>query len=95
MPRRPNAYYADLERRLRALIPLVEQLVPRGPAAWYREWLDVGEYGLAVEAVAEQLTPEMSAEARELPGELLPEAKLMGLPQAVVASLDRVCAPES
>ena len=80
-------YYEGLERRLRALDGLVEQLV-EDLADWYREYIDVGEYGLAVEVVAERLTPEMPGEiVGPLAAGLLAEAETMGLPPPVVARL--------
>jgi hypothetical protein len=87
---RSASYYADLERRLRALDPLVVELVP-DLADWYREYLDVGEYGLALEIVAERLTPRMPQDrVRLLAAGLLPEAKLMEVPDAVIDALQEL-----
>jgi hypothetical protein len=84
---RSASYYAELERRLRALDPLVTELIP-DLANWYREYLDVGEYGLAVEIVAERLTAGMPQDrVRLLASGLLPEAKLMELSDAVIGAL--------
>jgi hypothetical protein len=76
--RRPDAYYEQLEIRLRALSPLVDQLGDESLTAWFREYLDVGEYGLAVEVVAEQLPPQ-ARRAEALVAGLLAEARVMGL----------------
>lgn len=87
---RSAEYYEGLERRLRALDPLVSELVA-DLADWCREYLDVGEYGLAVEIVAERLTPEISDDrVRLLAAGLLSEAKLMVLPDAVVGALQEL-----
>jgi hypothetical protein len=85
--RRSASYYEQLERRLRALEPLVIELVPDS-ADWYREYLDVGEYGLAVEITAERLTQGMPQDrVRLLAAGLLPEARLMDLSDAVIGAL--------
>ena len=75
-------YYTELERRLRHLDGLVERLVP-DISPWFREYLDVGEYGLAVEIVAERLNADMPTEfVRSLAVELLAEADRMSLEKA-------------
>lgn len=72
--------YDGIERRLGALHDLVGKLVP-DLVEWFDEYLDVGEYGLAVEIVAERLAPHMPrALTIELATGLLAEAELMGLP---------------
>lgn len=79
--------YDGIERRLQALDPVVEQLVP-DMVEWFREYVDVGEYGLAVEIVAERLSPEMPPDvAAELATGLLAEARLMSLPEEVCEPL--------
>lgn len=83
-------YYEALERRLRALDGLVARLV-EDLIVWYREYLDVGEYGLAVEVVAERLTPDMPHSlASPLAEALLAEAELMTLTGPPVENLRRV-----
>jgi hypothetical protein len=75
---------------LRALDGLVEQLV-EDLSFWYREYLDVGEYGLAVEIVAERLGADMPAELLfPLAKGLLDEAEAMSLGGGVVARLQRL-----
>ena len=89
--RRPDSYYEKLETRLRALSALVDQFGDEDLAAWYREYLVAGEYGLAVEVVAEQLLPEpASLGASDLAAGLVPEAKLMDLDGSVVARLEKL-----
>jgi hypothetical protein len=92
VPRRPpDSYYGELETRLRALTPLVDELGDQNLAAWYREYLDAGEYGLAVEIVAEQLRLEAApSRVGDLAAGLLPEAKLMELDGSVVARLEKL-----
>jgi hypothetical protein len=86
----PTGYYEGLDDRLRALDGLVCQLVA-DLVGWYREYLDVGEYGLAVEIVAERLTPEMPRELVEsLAAGLLPEAETMRLAPGVIERLRRL-----
>lgn len=83
-------YYTELERRLRALDGLVERLV-QDICPWYREYLDVGEYGLAVEIVAERLSADMPTElVRPLARGLLAEAERMSLEEAVVVQLQQL-----
>jgi hypothetical protein len=87
MGSRSAAYYADIERRLRLLEALVAELLP-DLAGWYREYLDAGEYGLAVEIVAERLDPDMPLDrVGALASGLLPEAQLMDLPETVIRPL--------
>jgi Cu2+-containing amine oxidase len=72
--------YDGIERRLRARSDLVGKLVP-DLAEWFDEYLDVGEYGLAVEIVAERLAPDMPRDlTTELAAGLLAEAERMDLP---------------
>lgn len=72
--------YAGIEQRLKATSGLAAKLVP-DIAEWFDEYLEAGEYGLAVEIVAERLTPDMSGDlAAELATGLLAEAERMGLP---------------
>ncbi|MEA2497130.1 MAG: hypothetical protein QOJ29_5041 [Thermoleophilaceae bacterium] len=52
------------------------------------EYLDAGEYGLAVEVASEEVpTGDSSETARELASSLLREAVLMGLPDEVLRRL--------
>jgi hypothetical protein len=81
MTKRPSdEYYRELETRLRALIPLAESVLSTEVLNWYMEYLDAGEYGLAVEVAAEGL-PRDDAESRsrEVAAALLAEAQVMDL----------------
>jgi hypothetical protein len=72
--------YDGIEKRLKALSGLVAGLAP-DLASWFDEYVDVGEYGLAVEIVAEGLQPDPDdPRVQELAAGLLAEAKVMGLP---------------
>jgi hypothetical protein len=83
--REPDEYYIELERRLRAIAPLAESVLAPEPYRWFMEYLDAGEYGLAVEVAAEEIpTGDSSETARELSSGLLREAVLMGLPDDVI-----------
>lgn len=74
--------YDGIEQRLRALSNLVARIVP-DLAGWFDEYVDAGEYGLAVEIVAEQLPSDRpDPQLRELAAGLLAEAKVMGLSDA-------------
>jgi hypothetical protein len=80
MARRPDSYYIELETRLDSLCPLVEELGDERLVGSYREYLSVGEYGLALEIVAERLPLEPDpSRVVNLAAGLLPEAKLMEL----------------
>jgi hypothetical protein len=59
--RPPDAYYSELERHLRNLVPLVRAVVPGAAVASYLEFLDAGEYGLAVESATEALPERRSS----------------------------------
>lgn len=86
--RQPDEYYIALERRLRKLIPLAESVLPPEPYRWVLEYLDDGEYGLAVEVASEEMPDgDASPEARQLASGLLREAELMGLPDEVARRL--------
>src|ERR1700723_3326959 len=76
--RPPDAYYRELERHLRNLVPLVRAVVPEAAVASYLAFLDAGEYGLAVESATEALP-----ERRSSRGDLL----LSGL-AAIAAMMD-------
>jgi len=85
MSRLPDKYYEALEARLRALTPHVEILLDDESTRWFREFLDVGEYGLAVEVASEGLDRAMNrAHLQPLASGLLAEAELMGLPNEVL-----------
>lgn len=86
--RRPDEYYVELERRLRKLAPLAETVLGPDPFQWFIEYLDAGEYGLAVQVASEEI-PEgaPSAATRKLTSGLLREAELMGLPDDVTRRL--------
>lgn len=90
MRRFSDSYYRELEQRLLALTDLVEQAAP-DLAKWFYEYLAAGEYGLAVEVLAETLEPA-GAGARELAAGLLPEAEQMELPAETIARLRSVAA---
>jgi hypothetical protein len=86
--RQPDDYYIALERRLRTLLPQAEAVLPPEPYGWVLEYLDAGEYGLAVEVASEEMPErDVSPEARELASGLLREAELVGLPDEVTRRL--------
>jgi hypothetical protein len=83
--REPDEYYIELERRLRAIAPLAQSVLAPEPYRWFMEYLDAGEYGLAVAVASEEMPRGDSSEtARELASSLLREAVLMGLPDEVI-----------
>jgi GAF domain-containing protein len=55
MTRPSDSYYLKLEERLRALLPAVQRALPPDAQRWYIEFLDAGEYGLAVETATDAL----------------------------------------
>jgi hypothetical protein len=59
--RPPDAYYRELERHLRNLVPLVRSVVPGAAVASYLGCLDAGEYGLAVETATEAVPERRSS----------------------------------
>jgi len=74
--RQPDRYYIELERRLRKLAPLAEAVLPPEPFRWFMEYLDAGEYGLAVEVASEEMPAgDSSSAARQLASGLLREAE--------------------
>jgi hypothetical protein len=80
-------YYRALEGRLRALLPRATSLLAEEVITWFIEYLDVGEYGLAVEVAAEGLPPEASTGSQWLAVALLAEAELMGITGPAVSRL--------
>jgi hypothetical protein len=88
--RQPDEYYIALERRLRALEPQARAVLPPDPYRWFMEYVDAGEYGLAVEVASEELPEGNDAPAtREFAAGLLREAEVMGLPDEVSRRLMR------
>lgn len=86
--RQPDEYYIALERRLRALDPQAKAVLPPDPYSWFKEYLDAGEYGLAVEVASEELPEDADTPAaREFASGLLREAEVMGLPDEVIRRL--------
>lgn len=83
------AYYVELEKQLRKLSPLVAEAVPSETVvSWWDEFLTAGEYGLAVETVADELAKSASAVApTALAESLLEAAERMGLSDPVVGKL--------
>lgn len=82
-----EAYYRELGERLRALLPAATRLLPSETVRWFGEFLDHGEYGLAVEIAAEGLPTAASPEVRELAGALLAEARVMEMTEPAVDRL--------
>lgn len=85
--RQSDAYYRELERRLRTLLPLAGTVLKPEIVGWYSEYLDAGEYGLAVEVAAEGLPTGESPELQRLASALLSEAELMELAGSEVERL--------
>jgi hypothetical protein len=81
-----NRYYAELERRLRSLAPVAREALPPETVKWFSEYLDVGEYGLAVEVAAEALVADDEHHC-ELARGLLAEAEIMGLSPDVISRI--------
>jgi hypothetical protein len=80
-------YYQSLEKRLAALSGHVARFAPE-LSRWYDQFIEAGEYGVAVEAVAEQLRGDPSdPELRALALGLLTEARVMDLPETTQAPL--------
>lgn len=77
--RPPDDYYRDLDRRLGELLPLAEVALPPSAYRWYAEFVDVGEYGLAVETAVEALPSEGPASAESLRVGLTDVAETMGI----------------
>lgn len=74
-----DEYYAEREARLRELMPLVREALPQETQAWFKEFLDHGEYGLAVEVASEAIPDDPQASAVQLANALLREAEVMRL----------------
>jgi Flp pilus assembly protein TadB len=90
MTRQPDEYYLALEERLQALDPLVAAVTP-DVRDEFREYLQHGEYGLAVETVAEGLLERVPSDDRSLLAKgLLAEARTMGLEGHRVDDLETV-----
>ena len=61
------------------MVPLAEAVLPAAVCTWYLEYLDVGEYGLAVEAAAEALPSPRTAAGERLRLALSDLAETMGI----------------
>jgi hypothetical protein len=86
--RRPDKYYIELEQRLRKLAPLAKSVLPPDPYSWFMDYLDAGEYGLAVEVASEEMPDrDSSPAAGQFASGLLREAEVMGLPDEVIRRL--------
>lgn len=86
MSRMPDEYYTALETRLRDLGPAVDHQCGAEVGRWYTEYLDAGEYGLAVEVAAEKLIPGNRGSS-SLAGRLLEEARRMNVDEAFIELL--------
>jgi hypothetical protein len=78
MTPRPMAHdYDGIEKRLQGLSELAARLVP-DLAGWFDEYIDVSEYGLAVEIVAERLRPDTAhPQVRRLAAGLLDQGDVV------------------
>jgi hypothetical protein len=91
--RRSDKYYSELEERLRSLMPLAARLLSPEVVKWYTEYLDAGEYGLAVEVAAEGLPADARrSQFRELAVALLAEAEVMGVAEPAADRLRALAA---
>jgi hypothetical protein len=79
--RRSDSYYVEIEKRLLALAPVARSVLPADTMKWYLEFVQVGEYGLAVEVAVEVLSDDSKA-GRDLAKELMVAAQDMGLDKA-------------
>jgi hypothetical protein len=86
-------YYAQLEARLDLLSAAVDRICGDEVSGWFREYLGVGECGLAVEVAPERLAQD-TPEARALAARLLPEARLMKLEQFFIEILTQAAGSE-
>jgi hypothetical protein len=81
-PQFSDEYYAERESRLRALLPLAREALAEEPHRWFEEYVDYGEYGLAVEVATDAIPDDAQASAVQLATALLTEADVMGLDAA-------------
>jgi hypothetical protein len=81
--RRSDSYYDEFDKRLLALAPLARSVLPPDTMKWYLEYVQAGEYGLAVEVAAEVIS-DNSEGGRDLAKELMLAAEKMGLGKAAV-----------
>lgn len=58
------SYYEDLEREVRELAQQLSPVLTLQVRGWIAEWIDVGEYGLAVTAMLEYLPTNADGEPR-------------------------------
>lgn len=54
------SYYEHLERQLREVFDQLTEQLSEKERRWISEWIDVGEYGLAVNALLEHLREKRS-----------------------------------
>ena len=77
--RQSDAYYRDLERRARELRPLAETVLAADAYKWFVEFIDAGEYGLAVGVAAKALPSARTVPAETLRFGLTGLAETMGI----------------
>jgi hypothetical protein len=82
--RRPE-YYAELDAKLRGLLPALRAAFDQETCRWYEEFVRAGEYGLAVETVLDKAVAVDAAPPPNLMRQLLEAADTMGLPGDTIA----------
>ena len=82
--RRP-AYYAELDAKLRGLLPAVRAAFDLETCRWYEEFVRAGEYGLAVETVLDKAVAVDPAPPPILMRQLLEAADTMDLSGNTIA----------
>jgi hypothetical protein len=84
--RRPE-YYAELDAKLRGLLPAVRAAFDLETCRSYEEFVRVGEYGLAVETVLDKAVAVDSTPPPILMRQLLEAADTMGLSGNTITAL--------
>jgi hypothetical protein len=70
-------HYAKLEDHFAQLLPLVTPLMSKPEVSFMREYLDAGEYGLALETIVDNLVMEGTPISRDTYQEIEALAQLM------------------
>src|SRR5258706_9639195 len=81
------SYYEDVERQLNKVFARLRDQLSELERRWISEWIDVGEYGLAVAALLEHMGVRRAATPPEIIQEVRDIARAIGLEDDVEKQL--------
>jgi hypothetical protein len=81
-------YFQEIEQQFRELLDSVAASLPVEQARWVQEFIDVGEYGLALEELCEALAMEGTSIPMPVYSHIRRVADKMGMPSGLWERLD-------